>query len=481
MYNSRTIWIKLLLFIPVIGISAQDVKVTSDPDMTPDTEISSETEATSDIDSTPDTEDTTERITFAPNEEPKKNADDKSKLKARLPLNELRIFAEAFNRVSAHYVEEIDDRTLLESAIKGMLSQLDPHSVYLDKESFTSLQETTTGNYGGLGLEVGLEDGFVKVITPMDDTPADKAGIESGDLIMQLNEKPIRGMSLPEAIDSMRGEPGSEIKLMILREGDSAPSEVTLVREVIKVPSVRQRFLEEGYGYVRIAQFQSRTGSEVAEAVNELVEEEGALKGLVIDLRNNPGGILQSAVEVSDIFVDNGLIVYTTGRISNSELRFNATTPDKIEGVPIVVLVNQGTASASEIVAGALQDHGRAIIMGTSTFGKGSVQTILPLNNEKAIKLTTALYYTPSGRSIQAEGIIPDIWVDRSTVTLIKRGPWRPIEKNLPKHLENNNEESVEKSRDRANLELARQDYQLNEALTLLKGLNIFSKSIPQG
>ena len=481
MYNSRTIWITLLLSIPVVGMSAEDVKVTSDPNTAPDTEISSETEATFDIDSTPDTEETTERITFAPNEEPNKNADEKSKLKARLPLNELRIFAEVFNRVSAHYVEEIDDRTLLESAISGMLSQLDPHSAYLDKESFTSLQETTTGNYGGLGLEVGLEDGFVKVITPMDDTPADKAGIESGDLIMQLNEKPIRGMSLPEAIDSMRGEPGSEIKLMILREGDSTPSEVTLVREVIKVPSVRQRFLEEGYGYVRIAQFQSRTGSEVAEAVNELVEEEGALKGLVIDLRNNPGGILQSAVEVSDIFVDNGLIVYTTGRISNSELRFNATTPDKIEGVPIVVLVNQGTASASEIVAGALQDHGRAIIMGTSTFGKGSVQTILPLNNEKAIKLTTALYYTPNGRSIQAEGIIPDIWVDRSTVTRIKRGPWRPIEKNLPKHLENNNEESVEKTRDRANLELARQDYQLNEALTLLKGLNIFRKSIPQG
>jgi carboxyl-terminal processing protease len=481
MYNSRTIWITLLLSISVVGMSAEDVKVTSDPNTAPDTEISSETEATFDIDSTPDTEETTERITFAPNEEPNKNADEKSKLKARLPLNELRIFAEVFNRVSAHYVEEIDDRTLLESAISGMLSQLDPHSAYLDKESFTSLQETTTGNYGGLGLEVGLEDGFVKVITPMDDTPADKAGIESGDLIMQLNEKPIRGMSLPEAIDSMRGEPGSEIKLMILREGDSTPSEVTLVREVIKVPSVRQRFLEEGYGYVRIAQFQSRTGSEVAEAINELVEEEGALKGLVIDLRNNPGGILQSAVEVSDIFVDNGLIVYTTGRISNSELRFNATTPDKIEGVPIVVLVNQGTASASEIVAGALQDHGRAIIMGTSTFGKGSVQTILPLNNEKAIKLTTALYYTPNGRSIQAEGIIPDIWVDRSTVTRIKRSPWRPIEKNLPKHLENNNEESVEKTRDRANLELARQDYQLNEALTLLKGLNIFRKSIPQG
>ncbi len=480
MYNLRTIWIMLLLSIPAIGMSTEDTKVTSDSNIPLDTEIPSETEAMSDRDSTPDTESTTVRIATSPDEQSDQNTADKSKLKARLPLNELRIFAEVFNRVSAHYVEEIDDRTLLESAIKGMLSQLDPHSAYLDKESFTSLQETTAGNYGGLGLEVGLEDGFVKVIAPMDDTPADKAGIESGDLIMQLNEKPIRGMSLPEAIDSMRGEPGSQIKLTILREGDPAPSEITLVREVIKVPSVRQRFLEKGYGYVRIAQFQSRTGNEVAEAVNELAEE-GDLRGLIIDLRNNPGGILQSAVEVSDIFVDDGLIVYTTGRVSNSELQFNATTPDKIEGVPIVVLVNRGTASASEIVAGALQDHGRAVIMGTSTFGKGSVQTILPLNNEKAIKLTTALYYTPSGRSIQAEGIIPDIWVDRSTVTPIKRDSWRPIEKNLPKHLVNNNEESVEETRDRANLRLARQDYQLNEALTLLKGLNIFSKTKPRG
>lgn len=480
MYNLRTIWIMLLLSIPAIGMSTEDTKATSDSNIAPDTEIRSETEAMSDRDATPDTESTTVPIAISPDEQSDNNTADKSKLKARLPLNELRIFAEVFNRVSAHYVEEIDDRTLLESAIKGMLSQLDPHSTYLDKESFTSLQETTTGNYGGLGLEVGLEDGFVKVIAPMDDTPADKAGIESGDLIMQLNEKPIRGMSLPEAIDSMRGEPGSQIKLTILREGDPAPSEITLVREIIKVPSVRQRFLEKGYGYVRIAQFQSRTGNEVAEAVNELAEE-GDLRGLVIDLRNNPGGILQSAVEVSDIFVDDGLIVYTTGRVSNSELQFNATTPDKIEGVPIVVLVNQGTASASEIVAGALQDHGRAVIMGTSTFGKGSIQTILPLNNEKAIKLTTALYYTPSGRSIQAEGIIPDIWVDRSTVTPIKRDPWRPIEKNLPKHLVNNNEESVEETRDRANLGLARKDYQLNEALTLLKGLNIFSNKNPRG
>lgn len=485
MLKLRTIWTALLLSMPMVAISAEDTDANAETTADMETEVTSETEATPKPEHKSDTDGTAKQITFAPDENAEESADNKSELKARLPLNELRIFAEAFNRVSAHYVEEIDDRTLLESAIKGMLSQLDPHSAYLDKESFTSLQETTTGNYGGLGLEVGLEDGFVKVIAPMDDTPAEKAGIESGDLIMQLNEKPVRGISLPEAIDSMRGEPGSEIKLMILRKGDPAPNEVTLIREVIKVPSVRQRFLEDGYGYVRIAQFQSGTGSEVAKAVDKLIEEEGDLRGLVIDLRNNPGGILQSAVEVSDIFVDDGLIVYTTGRISNSELRFNATTPDTIEGVPIVVLVNQGTASASEIVAGALQDHGRAVIMGTSTFGKGSVQTILPLNNEKAIKLTTALYYTPSGRSIQAEGITPDIWVDRSTVTPIKRDPWRPIEKNLPKHLENDNgsdnDGSVAENRNRGSLELASKDYQLNEALTLLKGLNILTRSKPQG
>jgi carboxyl-terminal processing protease len=404
-------------------------------------------------------------------------------LPARLPLNELRIFAEAFNRVSTAYVEEIDDRTLLENAIKGMLSQLDPHSAYLDKDSFVSLQETTNGNYGGLGLEVGLEDGSVKVISPMDDTPAYEAGIQSGDLILQLDGNPVRGMSLSEAIELMRGEPGSKIRLTILRDGEPSPNDFTLVRKVINVPSVRQRFLEEGYGYVRIAQFQSRTGAEVADAVKTLLED-GGLHGLVIDLRDNPGGILQSAVEVSDVFVADGLIVYTTGRLSTAGLRFSASTPDSIEGVPIVVLVNQGTASASEIVAGALQDHGRAVIMGTSTFGKGSVQTILPLNNEKAIKLTTALYFTPNGRSIQAEGIIPDIWVDRSTVTRMKNNPWRPIEKNLPKHLNNGNDKESEAEDadniDSADLELASKDYQLNEALTLLKGLYILNKQKPQ-
>ncbi len=404
-------------------------------------------------------------------------------LEPRLPRNELRVFAEAFNRISSAYVEEIDDKTLLENAIRGMLSQLDPHSAYLDAESFSDLQETTTGNYGGLGIEIGMENGFVKVIAPMDETPAANAGIESGDLIVQLDGSPVKGMSLTDAIETMRGEPGSDIKLTIVKTGQSSPTELTLTREIIKVASVRQRYLEDGYGYLRIAQFQSGTGDEVAKAIIRL-KDEGDLDGLIIDLRNNPGGVLQSAVEVSDVFMEEGLIVYTAGRLDEVQLKYNATGTDSIRGVPIVILVNEGSASASEIVAGALQDHGRAIIMGTNTFGKGSIQTILPLNNEKAIKLTTARYFTPSGKSIQAEGIVPDIWVERSTVTPIKSNPFRLKEKNLPKHLGSGTEESTAEadSTNAPSMELAIQDYQLNEALTLLKGLHILSKqTTPQG
>jgi len=419
-------------------------------------------------------------------------------------LNELRVFAEAFNRIGSAYVEEIDDKTLLENAIKGMLSQMDPHSSYLDKDSFDDLQESTSGNYGGLGIEIGMEDGFVKVISPMDDTPAAKAGIESGDLIIQLNDTPVKGMSLSDAIEAMRGEPGSEIEITLIKTDNPTPTPLTLTREVIKVASVRQRYLEDGFGYLRIAQFQSGTGDEVEKAVIQL-KDKGDLEGLIIDLRNNPGGVLQSAVAVSDVFIDGGLIVSTRGRMQDSEHRYNARTPDSIHGVPIVVLVNAGTASASEIVAGALQDHGRAIVMGTTTFGKGSVQTILPLTNEKAIKLTTARYYTPNGKSIQAAGIIPDIWVGRSKVTPAKSNPWRIKEKNLPKHLAGDNEsakgesdvddpqspdsldpdspDSPESASPySSNMELAVRDYQLNEALTLLKGLHILGRTkTPQG
>ena len=317
-------------------------------------------------------------------------------LPPRLPLNELRVFAEAFDRISNAYVEEIDDRTLLENAIKGLLSQLDPHSAYLDKSTFSDLQETTTGNYGGVGLEVGMDRGFITVISPMDDTPAEKAGIESGDVIIQIDELIVKGMSLDETIEAMRGEPGSDVVLSIAREGESQPLEITLTRQIIQVASVRERILEDGFGYIRIAQFQSATGREVRRSLEKLTEE-GELSGLVLDLRNNPGGLLQTAVEVSDVFINDGLIVYTEGRLSQSEQRYNASTPDQTEGIPLIVLVNEGTASASEIVAGALQDHKRAVIMGMSTFGKGSVQTVLPLSSEIAIKLTTALYFTPNG------------------------------------------------------------------------------------
>lgn len=420
----------------------------------------------------------------APTDDPATPHVDES-LPARLPLNELRVFAEALDRIRSAYVEEIDDRTLLENAIKGMLSQLDPHSAYLDRDSFSELQESTTGNYGGLGLEVGMEDGLVRVIAPMDDTPASKAGIEAGDMIIKIDGKPVRGMSLSDAIEIMRGEPGTEVDLTILREGISQPRELTVAREIIQVASVRSRFLEEGYGYIRVAQFQNNTGTEVEDAITKL-KEKGKLRGLVLDLRNNPGGVLQAAVEVSDIFVEDGLIVYTDGRMSNAELRFNANNSDAIKGTPMVVLVNEGTASASEIVAGALQDHARAVIMGNKTFGKGSVQTVLPLNNEKAIKLTTALYYTPDGRSIQAEGIVPDIRVDRSKVTRVETSPFRVTERDLPKHLDNGqkrNEEEADESgptlmstgEDEEGDNLAQTDYQLNEALTLLKGLNILA------
>jgi carboxyl-terminal processing protease len=424
-------------------------------------------------------------------------SDEKDKaLAPRLPLNELRVFAEAFDRVSSAYVEEIDDRTLLENAIKGMLSELDPHSAYLDKESFSDLQEETTGNYAGVGLEVSMDDGFVRVISPMDDTPADKAGVMAGDLIIQLDDQPVRGLSLNAAIDAMRGEPGSIIRLTVVREGAGQPFELSLIREVIAVASVRHRLLDDGFGYIRIAQFQSKTGEEVATAVTKL-NDSGKLSGLVLDLRNNPGGVLQAAVAVSDVFIDSGLIVYTEGRLPNSDMRFNASTPDATDGIPIIVLVNEGSASAAEIVAGALQDHSRAIIMGVDTFGKGSVQTILPLNNEKAIKLTTALYFTPNGRSIQAEGIVPDIFVDRDSITPAKRNRFNVKERNLPGHLANANDDAtVEQETDEKEAMQATdmeeeaidiveapapvKDYQLHEALNLLKGLNILAKKTKQ-
>jgi len=397
-----------------------------------------------------------------------------------LPLDELRTFTEVFGKIKSDYVEPTKDSTLLENAIRGMLSGLDPHSTYLDPEAYKELQVGTTGEFGGLGIEVGMEDGFVKVISPIDDTPAQRAGIQAGDLIIRIDDTPVKGLALGEAVKLMRGKPGSKIKLTVVREGEDKPLKITITRAVIKVNSVKSRMLDPGFGYVRITQFQSNTGENLINALSNLKHEnKGDLKGLVLDLRNNPGGVLNAAVAVADAFLKDGLIVYTEGRISDSEMKFKATPVDIIKGAPMVVLVNGGSASASEIVAGALQDHKRAIIMGTTTFGKGSVQTILPMHNGAALKLTTARYYTPSGRSIQAEGIVPDIPLENVKVTSAEPAPFQPIkEKDLSRHLKNNNgkdQESAKKAGD-SEEKLAKHDYQLYEALNLLKGLEILQR-----
>ncbi|HLD65967.1 MAG TPA: S41 family peptidase [Pseudomonas sp.] len=395
--------------------------------------------------------------------------------KAPLPLDDLRTFAEVMDRIKAAYVEPVSDKTLLENAIKGMLSNLDPHSAYLEPEDFLELQESTSGEFGGLGIEVGLEDGFVKVVSPIDDTPASKAGIEAGDLIIKIDGKPTKGLSMMEAIDQMRGKPGEKIELTLVREGGQ-PFEVELTRAIIKVKSVKSQMLEPGYGYLRITQFQVNSGEEVGKALAKLRKDNAdkKLRGLVLDLRNNPGGVLQAAVEVTDHFLTKGLIVYTKGRIANSELRFSADPADASEGVPLVVLINGGSASASEIVAGALQDHKRGVLMGTDSFGKGSVQTVLPLANNRALKLTTALYYTPDGRSIQAQGIVPDIEVARAKVTR-EQDTENFKEADLQGHLGNGNGGAEKPSSAKGKSQAGAQDddFQLNQALNLLKGLSV--------
>lgn len=347
-----------------------------------------------------------------------------------LPIEELRAFTEVFGRVKSDYVEPVEDKKLITEAINGMLTGLDPHSAYLDQESFKELQVGTRGEFGGLGIEVGMEDGFVRVISPIDDSPASRAGIKAGDLIVKLDETAVKGMTLNDAVKRMRGKPNTPIVLTIVRKGEPKPIVVTLTRAVIKVQSVKSKLLEPGYAYVRVSQFQEHTGENMARAIERLFKENtGPMKGFVLDLRNDPGGLLTGAVAVSSAFLPKDvLVVYTDGRAEDAKMKLNASPADYIRGrnkedylkrlpaeiktVPMVVLVNGGSASASEIVAGALQDHERAVIMGQRTFGKGSVQTILPLGNSTAIKLTTARYYTPKGRSIQAKGIDPDIPLD---------------------------------------------------------------------
>ncbi|WP_301100614.1 S41 family peptidase [Propionivibrio sp.] len=430
--------------------------------------------------------------------------------RASLPIEELRTFAEVFNAIKQGYVEPVDDKKLITYAISGMLSNLDPHSTYLDADSYKDLQVGTQGEFGGLGIEVGMEDGLVKVVSPIEDTPADRGGIKSGDLIFKLDDSLVKGMTLSDAVKRMRGKPKTPIKLSILRKGETKPIEVTLIREVIKVQSVKSKLVEEGYGYLRITSFQENTGVSLAKHINELYKP-GPLRGLVLDLRNDPGGLLNTAIGVSAAFLNpKTLVTSTDGRTADAKHQFYAMPEDYLRGsrddylkslpaetrkVPMVVLINGGSASASEIVAGALQDHKRAIVLGTTSFGKGSVQTVLPLPGNTAIKLTTARYFTPSGRSIQAKGIVPDIVVEESANGSSSA---RLREADLENHLDNGNKDKdattpakpqskapakpkatppgneVEEPIEPPTRELAsKKDYQLSQALNLLKGLQI--------
>jgi carboxyl-terminal processing protease len=433
---------------------------------------------------------------------------DKETLSTPLPIEELRAFSEVFGRIKSDYVEPVTDKKLITDAIAGMLNGLDPHSAYLDADAFKELQVGTHGEFGGLGIEVGMEDGVVKVISPIEDTPAYHAGIKSGDFIIKLDDTLIKGMSLNDAVKRMRGKPGSKIVLTIIRKDEPKPLEITLVRAVIKVQSVKSKLLESGYGFVRITQFQEMTGENLATALENLVKQnQGPLKGLVLDLRNDPGGLLTGAVAVSSAFLaKDALVVYTEGRTEDAKMRLTAnpenylhskgendylkTVPDSIKSVPLVVLVNAGSASASEIVAGALQDHKRAVIMGVQTFGKGSVQTVLPLGNNTGIKLTTARYYTPGGRSIQAKGIVPDILVEDPASAGRDSGIFRLREADLDKHLINDKPSDEKPGKASKNTPSppdtkedaakftptefgSKSDYQLNQALNLLKGMQI--------
>ena len=388
-----------------------------------------------------------------------------------LPVAEIQAFAEVFERIKRAYVEDVDDATLLRNAMRGMLSELDPHSTYLDNEAYDNLRESTQGEFGGVGIEVGKRDGQLTVITPIDDTPASAAGLQAQDSILRIDDTPTEGLSLQDAVELMRGEPGTQIRLTILRTGEDAPRNITLEREIIRTQSVKHDILSPGYGYLRISQFQTRTGDQVLNALNELTDEP-PLQGLVLDLRNNPGGVLQAAVDVADAFLEEGRIVYTEGRLPDSELSFSAGSETAAPDVPLVILINGGSASAAEIVAGALQDQRRGVVMGTQSFGKGSVQQIMPLGDSEALKLTTARYFTPNGRSIQAQGIEPDVRVVRGRLEVAQDNGLQVREADLEGHLTGNGDDD-DASQLNARL---RDDYQLGEALNLLKALNVLEK-----
>lgn len=388
---------------------------------------------------------------------------------------QLSLFGDVFERVRSEYVEDVSDEQLIEAAVNGMLSALDPHSSYLSPKNFREMQTQTRGEFGGLGIEVTMENGVVKVVSPIDDTPAFRAGLKSGDLITHLDGEPVQGLTLSEAVEKMRGKVGSDLKLTVRRE-NLDPFNVTVTRDIIKIRSVRSRMEGGDIAYVRITSFSEQTTSGVEQSIKSLRKKaKGKLAGVVIDLRNNPGGLLDQSVKVSDAFLDQGEIVSTRSRRPDESRRFNAKAGDITDGLPIVVMVNGGSASASEIVAGALQDHRRAIVLGTRTFGKGSVQTIIPLSGNGAIRLTTARYYTPSGRSIQAKGIEPDILVEQAKVEKITR-PGVKREEDLRGRLENPSDNQIKPDTEQLVKETDKppEDYQLSRALDLLRGIALY-------
>jgi carboxyl-terminal processing protease len=423
-----------------------------------------------------------------------------------VPIEEIQRFATVIAEIKQFYVKPIDDKTLFKNAIRGMLANLDPHSSYLDTNDLRDLKTITTGEFGGIGVEVMPEDGFLKVISPLDDTPASKAGIKPGDLIVRIDHKLVKDMKIDEAVNLIRGKKDSKLTLTVIRKGDTKPLNLSLTREVIKVQVVKSKMLESGYGYVRLAFFQASTKAELDKAIQQLQQQSGGhLKGLVLDLRNNPGGLLDAAVETAETFLNsntlpgNKLVVYTKGRIPGQDIEAKANGVDMLHGTPMVVLINEGSASASEIVAGALQDYKRALIVGTKSFGKGSVQTVIPVDNESAIKLTTSLYYTPKGRSIQAKGIEPDVLIADIKIPSANGNATgngsanaqdvmiEPVaESDLSGHLKNGNlksgsgnektiEEAMSNEVEKAQLKekaLAQSDFQLYQALNMLKGLH---------
>jgi len=420
-------------------------------------------------------------------------ADAEAENTQRIPMEEVQRFSNAISQIKKYYVNTPSDKELFDNAIKGMLSGLDPHSTYLNEDDFKDLQTSTNGEFGGLGIEVTMENGVVKVVTPLVDTPAFKAGIKAGDYIIKLGNKSVQGMELKDAVEIMRGKPGSTIDLTILRKGNDKPLTFKVERERIQIKSVKSKLLDKKFAYIRLTQFQALTNKDMLEAIKQLKQESGGhLNGLILDLRNNPGGLLDSAIQISDAFINNDKtgdeekIVYTEGRLPGTQFTALANPGDVMTDAPIVVLINNGSASASEIVAGALKDNKRAIIIGTQSFGKGSVQTVLPLDEKRGIKLTTALYYTPSGTSIQAKGITPDIIVEAVEVPKADDNTKSKFkgfsEADLKGHLLNEAEAEEMKNKKpiQASTEdekqLIYEDYQLYAALTILKGLAVAQK-----